>query len=126
MEPLAGVVPEPLAVAFDPAAGPPPVHSQLKVERRARLLRARVAAHLNGRRRFSLPLASLREPAAIRAAVARAVGAHYADGIRDALLGGRVRPATAAALLAPPGPMGRPRERGAVIALAKLARAARD
>jgi hypothetical protein len=125
VEPLAGSVPEPQAVAFDPAAGPPPVHSRLRIERRARLVRARVAAHLNGRRAFALPLAMLREPATTRAAVARAVGTYYADGLRDALLSGRAEPAAVAALLAPAGPAGRARERRAVIDLVTLARAAR-
>jgi Haem-binding uptake, Tiki superfamily, ChaN len=125
LEPLAGTLGEPLAVAFDPAAGPPPVHMTLRVERRARLLRARVAAHLNGRRRFQLPGELLDENGAFRAAVARTAGAHYADGLHDALLQGRVRPATAAALLSPPGPAGRARERRALIALATLARAGR-
>ncbi len=94
----------------------------LRVERRARLLRASVAAHLNGRRRFQLPGELLEENGAFRAAVARTAGAHYADGLHDALLQGRVRPATAAALLSPPGPAGtgaraagahRPRHAGA-------------
>ena len=126
LEPLAGTLREPLAVAFDPAAGPPPVHLSLRVERRARLLRARIAAHLNGRRRFQLPAELLEENGAFRAAVARTAGAHYADGLHDAILQGRVRPATAAALLAPPGPAGRARERRALIALATLARAGRS
>lgn len=125
VEPLAGSVTEPQAVAFDPAAGPPPVHSRLRIERRARLLRARIAAHLNGRRAFALPLALVREPATTRAAVARAVGTHYADGLRDALLTAEVESAAVASLLAPPGPAGRARERRAVIELAALARAAR-
>jgi hypothetical protein len=126
IEPLAGVLEEePFAVAFDPAAGPPPVSSQVRVERRARALRARIAAHFSGRRRFAVPPPIAAEPAPVRAAVARAAGAHYADGLRDALLSGDATPAAVAALLAPPGPAGRPRERRAVLALAELARAAR-
>jgi hypothetical protein len=122
VEPLAGVLPEPFAVAFDPAAGPPPVGSQLRVERRARLLRARIAADLAGRRSFALPSGLVGEPALIRAAVARAAGAYYGDGLRDALLDGRARPSAAVSLLAPPPPRGRPRERRALLALAALLR----
>jgi hypothetical protein len=126
VEPLAGMLEEePFAVAFDPAAGPPPVSSQVRVDRRARALRARIAAHLSGRRRFAVPPPIVAEPAPLRAAVARAAGAHYADGVRDALLSGQATPAAVAELLAPPGPAGRPRERRAVLALAALARAGR-
>jgi hypothetical protein len=125
VEPLAGVIEEPFAVAFDPAAGPPEVNSTVRVERRARALRARVAAHLAGRRRLAVPPPMLAEPPAVRAAIARAAGAYYADGIRDALLSGQATPAEVAELLAPADPAGRPRERRAVLALASLARAAR-
>jgi hypothetical protein len=125
LEPLSGTVVEPLSAAFDPAAGPAPVLKRLRVERRARLLRARVAAHLAGRGPFKLPPGLLAEPANVRAAVARAAGTHYADGLHDALLLGKVRPQTASALLAAPGPPGRARERRALLALAQLARAGR-
>jgi hypothetical protein len=126
LEPLSGTMLEPLSAAFDPAAGPAPVQKRLKVERRARLLRARVAAHLAGRGPFKLPPEILAEPATVRAAIARMAGRVYADGLHDALVLGRVRPQTAAALLAAPGPAGRARERRALLALATLARAARQ
>lgn len=126
VEPLAGSVEEPWAVAFDPAAGPPPVHSALKVERRARQLRAAAGAHLARGKRFSVSAALLAEPPAFRAAVARAVGAHYADSILGGLARGAILPASVATLLAPTGRPGRPRERRAFLALAALARAARQ
>ncbi len=125
VEPLAGRAEEPWAVAFDPAAGPPPVHSELKVERRARQLRAAAGVHLVRGKRFSMPAELLCESAAVRAAVARAVGAHYADSLLDGMARGRVAPAAAAALVAPDGRPGRPRERRAFLALATLAREAR-
>ena len=125
LEPLSGTMLEPLSAAFDPAAGPAPVLKRLRVERRARLLRARVAAHLAGRGPFKLPAELLAEPANVRAAVARAAGSHYADGLHDGILLGKVRPQTSAALLAAPGAPGRARERRALLALAQLARAGR-
>ncbi len=125
VEPLAATPAEPWAVAFDPAAGPPPPHSELKVERRARQLRACAAAHLATGRRLAVAPGLLREPAPLRAAVARAVGAHYADPILDGLTRGRIEPAAMAALLAPEGSRGQRRERRAFLALAGLARAGR-
>ncbi len=125
IEPLAGALAEPFATAFDPAAGAPPLGSPLRVERRARALRAGIAAHFAGRRSFATPPALLDEPAPVRAGVARAVGTTYADGICDALLSGHASPEAVARLLAPPPPFGRPRERRAVLALAELARSRR-
>jgi hypothetical protein len=125
VEPLAGSVEEPWAVAFDPAAGPPPVHSALKVERRARQLRAAAGAHLGRGKRFSVSADLLAEPSPFRAAVARAVGTHYADSLLDGLARGALSPAPVAALLAPAGRPGRPQERRAFLALAALAREAR-
>jgi hypothetical protein len=129
VEPLAGrgvgQADEPWAVAFDPAAGPPPVHSALRVERRARQLRAAAGAHLARGKRFTVASELLAESASFRAAVARAVGMHYADAILDGMARGRVAPASIAALMAPDGRSGRPRERRAFLGLAALARAAR-
>ena len=125
VEPLAGRAEEPWAVAFDPAAGPPPVHSELKVERRARQLRAAAGAHLVRGKRFSVPTELLAESAPFRAGVARAVGAHYADSLLDGMARGRSSPAAVAALMAPDDRPGRPRERRAFLALAALAREAR-
>lgn len=126
VEPLGGALAAPFAVAFDPAAGPPPLGARVRVQRRGRALRARIAAHLAGRgRSFTVPATLLAEPAQVRAAVAREAATHYADGIRDAILAGTTSPAQAAALLAPPPPFGRPRERRAVLVLAALARGGR-
>jgi hypothetical protein len=112
-------------VAFDPAAGPPPVHGELKVDRRARQLRASAAAHLARGRRFRVAPELLSEPAPIRAAVARQVGAHFADPILDGLTRGRLPAPAVAGLLAPEEGRGRTRERRAFLALAALARTAR-
>jgi hypothetical protein len=126
LEPLSGTLLEPLSAAFDPAAGPAPVQKRLRVERRARLLRARVAAHLAGRGAFKVPPELLAEPASVRAGVARKAGQVYAEGLHDALVLGHVRPQTAAVLLSASGPAGRARERRALLALATLARAGRQ